>query len=725
MEKKRPQLELDELRQLAWLLGGVLGLIAISSLFYLEIDAWLFVTLATVLVPAVLIRPDWAARIPVLVHKSIVPGVVAYAAYDFYTHTEPLASMVRLDVLLLLYRACHYRRRREDLQLIVLGLFLIVMAGVITASLAFAVQIIAFVACALLLLFVVTLVDAQENGKMDGLVVPGVAPAWAKRSWISLFRRMRETCDWRVFALGGVLFAGFVVLSGLLFMAIPRFQLDSGFAFERLISKKNTTGFSDVLKFGDVTDIQQDDSVALRVEASDRNQVPAVLYWRTVVLDEYKNGTFQMSSAMKAAAFQRETTAARLEGFEPPARGRPLYWTFYLEPVVGKYLPLAGGFRRLVFTEPQSFRISMTLRLVMFSREPVAMKAYRVEGMNTDERATDVPRMGLSHAETELRAAMLNTGVGEDDRAVLRKVVTEITHGVALRPEEFSRATMIWLAKQHTYSLKSSVPPGLGDPLVRWLTSNEPGHCELFAAAFALLARTAGCPARVVAGFMGGTWNDDYLIVRNSDAHAWCEIDVGHGQWLRVDPTNDGPRLLAGDQASATASANLRTAQHGWAARFDRLRFLWYRRIVNFDHADQQQLIRTLKNSAEGTGRQIRDWTARAAETLRKWMSQPWGLGRWARVAGATLLGCMVLLVLWRQGKRTWVNWRCVRGKSMDPVRHEAGSWLRRIDGTGIAGDVLAVRGQLEQLRYGRKETWPEPHPIFREAKRACRRKRK
>jgi len=39
MVKKRPQLELDELRRLKWLLGGVLALIALSSLFYLEIDA--------------------------------------------------------------------------------------------------------------------------------------------------------------------------------------------------------------------------------------------------------------------------------------------------------------------------------------------------------------------------------------------------------------------------------------------------------------------------------------------------------------------------------------------------------------------------------------------------------------------------------------------------------------------------------------------------------------
>jgi len=51
---------------------------------------------------------------------------------------------VRLDILLLLYRGSTYRQRRDDLQVIVLGLFLIVVAGVLTVSLTFAVQILAF-----------------------------------------------------------------------------------------------------------------------------------------------------------------------------------------------------------------------------------------------------------------------------------------------------------------------------------------------------------------------------------------------------------------------------------------------------------------------------------------------------------------------------------------------------------------------------------------------------
>lgn len=717
MAKSRPQLELDELRQLKWLLGGVLTLISITSLLYLDINAWVFLVLGAILVPLALVRPDWAARVPSMVHKLAFPAVVLFVAYDFYVHSELLASMVRLDVLLLLYRSCHYRRRREDLQLIVLGLFLIVMAGVITVSMMFAVQIIGFVACGLLLLFVETLVDAQEGAKANEPVKLTEAPEWSHRRWSELFVRVRATCDWRVFALGGGLFLGFVVISGVLFMAIPRFDFNSGFAFDRLLPKKSHTGFSDTLKFGDVTDIQQDNSVVLRVEVSDRLLAPSALYWRMVVLDEYRDGTFRMSTALKASSFFRESTVMRIEGQEPPARNRPAYWTFYLEPVAGRYLPLAGGFRKLLFTEPQGVRYAPQLKLVMFGRDPVAMKAYRVEGMNTAELM-----VGMG-GPADPKSERLNPALSESDRTTLQKTVAAITDGAALGPEAFARAAMIWLAKQHGYSLKSALPPGQNDPLVRWLVSREPGHCELFAASFALLARAAGHPTRVVAGYMGGTWNDDYLMVRNSDAHAWCEIFVGHGQWLRVDPTNDGPRLVPGAQLGQ-ATNSLRNTSKGWEARFDRLRMLWYRHIVNFDQAEQQQLVRKLKESVEGTGRQIREQAMAFLKVLKEWLARPWDFGRWARVAAVAVFGGLALFFIQRALRRGWAQWRFSIGRTMDPVRREAGIWLKRL-GRSAEHKSPEVQAHLQRLRYGRRETWPEPKPVFRAAREICRSRRR
>ena len=107
-----------------------------------------------------------------------------------------------------------------------------------------------------------------------------------------------------------------------------------------------------------------------------------------------------------------------------------------------------------------------------------------------------------------------------------------------------------------------------------------PGHCELFAGAFTLLARTAGIPTRIVTGFRGGTWSgfEDYYMVRNRDAHAWCEIFDGRDAWLRVDPTPGGGLVGAGNDSLGTPLID-----RSWVAYLDSLRIVWYRRIVNFD----------------------------------------------------------------------------------------------------------------------------------------------
>jgi hypothetical protein len=53
------------------------------------------------------------------------------------------------------------------------------------------------------------------------------------------------------------------------------------------------------------------------------------------------------------------------------------------------------------------------------------------------------------------------------------------------------------------------------------------------------MMRAAGVPTRVVTGYLGGEVNpvDDYLVVRQSEAHAWDEVWTREDGWVRVDPT--------------------------------------------------------------------------------------------------------------------------------------------------------------------------------------------
>ena len=750
METRRPQLSLDELHQLRWLLGNLLALISIGTVVYLEINAWVLAGAATAVVLASLVRPALPAYMPPWVHKLAFPFIVVFFVWDLYSSGEVLPAMIRLDLLLLLYRGGSYRKKRDDLQIVVLGLFVVMIAGVLTVSLTFAVQILVFTAVTLAFLFVITLVEGIEG---EAAAVPATAaawgaagvPAWARVRWGRLARRVRAVADWRLFALGGGLFLGVVAVSALLFMAIPRFQLESSFFLERFMTKKSRTGFSDTIRLGDVVDIQQDNSVALRVDVSDPARVPAEPYWRMVVLDEYQNGTLRTSRRLQNELLISAQQAPYAMGPARPPRAASVFWTFYFESGVSRHLPLAGSFYLLRFREPQWFQQQNMLLMVALRNEPVAMTAYRVDGMTTDGFIPDrrfagmlraaesaaAPGPGAERAAAGPGYPLTTLGLPDrpDDRADLQRAVAAITGGARLSAADFSARAAQWLVDRHHYSLQVDLPKTDRDPIVAWMDSGLPGHCELFTGAFTLLARAAGCPTRVVTGFRGGDWNayENYFMVRNSHAHAWCEVYDGSTGWFRVDPTAGAGAITSGPQNPAGGAANLQNADRSWGARLDAIRILWYRRIVNFDQRTQLALVQSLRDATNDLGAALRFSFDRAWLSVRAWLRRPWDVRRLLTWAGV-FAGAAVAVELWRRAGRTW--WWRLRGTHRhgraDPVRRRAGRLLKKLAetrGSGVEGRKAVA--DLQRLRYGPRVTWPEPAAVFRRARRALRSERR
>jgi len=710
MADRRPQLNDDDLLRVKWRLGGVLTLQAVSAVLYLDVPAWPLMILIVFGVGIVMWKPAWPARIPPWCHRLVFPVIVMSFVTDLYLTGEPLPVLVRLDLLLLLYRSVTHRKRRDDLQLVVLGLFLVVLAGVLTVSLLFVVQILAFTACALVFLLLVTLAPQSS--------VEESSPTWAASGWNGLWRRVRAATDGRVALLAGGLFAGFVVLSALLFMAIPRFELQNSFFLERFMTKKAKTGFSDRISFGDVTDIQQDRSVAVSIDVTDATQIPADPYWRMVVLDEYRDATFRLSAGSQRHAFSREFTATTVRGNEPATLGEPEYWTFYLESGVSRYLPLTGPFELLMFRERQNFRAAPSLGLVALRTEPVSMTAYRVQGMVSGAMLPDrgfAERLDAASGELPMT---LKLDLTEADQTKLKEVVWEITGGEILPAAEFARRASQWLQRKHRYGLQSQTPAGEGDPLARWLLSEAPGHCELFAGSLVMLARSAGFPARVVTGFRGGSWNgfSNNYTLRNSDAHAWCEVfDRDLQSWLRADPT-PGAASVGQDDPQLTG-VQTREVDRSWSARLDSLRIFWYRRIVNFDQSTQVETLKAVKSATQETGRRISEWLQGTGAQLKAWLKTPWDWSRGAGVIGVLIAflsgGWLLLIAVRRLRLMTW------RKHQTHPVRVEAGRWLVRL---ANRTEDMELRRDLEKLRYGPQEKWPEPTRTFARARREWRR---
>jgi transglutaminase-like putative cysteine protease len=695
-------------------------LLSIATVFYLDIGSEVMAGIVAAGVFLALVRPALPARVPIWVHRLAFPAIAVFFTVDIWSSGQLLPAVVRLDLLLLLYRGMSHRARRDDLQIIVLGLFLIVVAGVLTVSLLFAAQILLFTACALGLLMVITIAASSEGGLAPKLAVRGVAPLWAPHAdWRRLFRRLREILDWRLVVSACALFLGVIALSGLLFLLIPRFQLENSLFLERFVVKKAMTGFNDSIKFGDITEITQDDGIAFDVDVSDPAQAPANPYWRMVVLDEYRDGGFRLSSGMKARdVFGTERTQAFI-----PARGvwgAPT-WTFYLESGVSRYLPLLGRFTTLRFYEAQNFKYSADLVLVALRDEPATMTPYRVEGMSADSSELSDPtfagRWKNRGMISRLPLQLGLEGLTADDRAVLARVTAGVARGPGLDAGAFAQGAKALLRRQHSYSLSPKIPGGPGDPLVRWMASREAGHCELFAGAFVLMARSAGIPARIVTGFKGGTWNaySGNYTIRNSDAHAWAEIwDEHRNAWLREDPLEVSAEQDAVVKKGDAALAGM--TDRSWSARLNSLRVFWYRRIVNFDQQSQVDTLKAVKNAADSSGKLIRTAVVGLAHRIKAWFLGPWD---WARIGRMAAAVAAVAGAFWMVGTGRWRISILGRGRKGDPVRREAGRWLRRLEGPP------ALVADLQRLRYGPVPSWPRHPDVFRKARQAARSRRR
>jgi hypothetical protein len=68
---------------------------------------------------------------------------------------------------------------------------------------------------------------------------------------------------------------------------------------------------------------------------------------------------------------------------------------------------------------------------------------------------------------------------------------------------------------------------------------NKSGYCNYFASAMAVMARSLGMPARVVAGYTNGEFDgkNNQRVIRGKDAHAWTQIYFAGYGWINFEPS--------------------------------------------------------------------------------------------------------------------------------------------------------------------------------------------
>jgi hypothetical protein len=116
----------------------------------------------------------------------------------------------------------------------------------------------------------------------------------------------------------------------------------------------------------------------------------------------------------------------------------------------------------------------------------------------------------------------------------------------ATEPTPYDRAlTIESYLRTFSYTLDVPSPPFSRDAADYFLFDLQRGHCDYYATTMAVLARAAGLPARLVVGYVGGTYDADNVryLVTEADAHAWVEVYFPEYGWVEFEPTAGRPPI--------------------------------------------------------------------------------------------------------------------------------------------------------------------------------------
>ena len=273
------------------------------------------------------------------------------------------------------------------------------------------------------------------------------------------------------------------------------------------------SGLSDSMSPGDISQLSLSNAVAFRVNFSGEPPPPALRYWRGLVLHRFNGRTW---TGADIAYSPNSLDRVRV-------LGNPIDYEVTLEPTRQQRL-----FALDVPAAWQGERIFMSPRQELQLLRPVDNRiAYSVTSYSSYQTDSNLAEFGQNYyrrlpesgnPRSVEFAQQLRASVDSDERYI-------------------NQVLQYFNQEPFYYTLE---PPPLGsNPVDRFLFETRQGFCEHYASAFAVLLRAAGIPARIVLGYQGGELNPlgQYMIVRQSDAHAWTEAWLPERGWVRIDPT--------------------------------------------------------------------------------------------------------------------------------------------------------------------------------------------
>lgn len=330
------------------------------------------------------------------------------------------------------------------------------------------------------------------------------------------------------------------------------------------------SGLSPVMDPLAITDLAQSDAPAARMTLMGSSPPPMDGYWRVLVHEEFDGASWRHNDpALPRRSNQQPLSPdqrSQLWSVEPSS-SKAVPWDGHSLPTAtNQWLTREGEL--LLNQRPRqqrSYWLQPTLAAMAWKSQPPQPSELALP-------ANQLPRLkelGLSWQELPSDEARLQAA------------------------EQWFR----------TQPFRYSLQPGASDNLDNFLFERQVGFCGHYAGGFTALMRAAGVPARVVSGYQGGRLiqpisGNDYLAIRQSDAHAWSEVWLRGKGWQRVDPTTWASQT---GQGSTTTTSRRQLTSNSTVPWWQWLRWQWWgldlawtQWWLGFDQQSQNAWLRQL-----------------------------------------------------------------------------------------------------------------------------------
>jgi protein-glutamine gamma-glutamyltransferase len=376
-----------------------------------------------------------------------------------------------------------------------------------------------------------------------------------------------------------------IPLAAMLFVLFPRATAPLWAMRDPTVGK---TGLSEEMEPGEIATLIKNRETAFRVEFEGRKPERSALYWRGPVLRDFNGAKWSVGDLAPRGDFIKFTP-------EEIAR-ESLIYTVTAERLDTRWLP--------VLEVPIAYPTGPAVETTVFHTDAQQIGIRRAPNGASAYRMQSFARANYPGAPPEQNSLELKTGPrgwNSRSREFAARLATEHPdprRRVAALLNYFNQEQFFYTLNPPLYSVGDKRTTAID----AFLFDGRRGFCEHYANATTFLLRAGGIPARVVTGYQGGEWTSSgYMIVRQSDAHAWVEAWIA-GQWYRIDPTAAvAPNRveLGIEQALPEGERSFVNGKAWWssagiAALWDQANFGYTKWVIGFDRDRQKQLLRDI-----------------------------------------------------------------------------------------------------------------------------------